>query len=311
MPQPFHEGEREIQDRLGDRPLAERNAAVLSTAIPAWAMAFVPEQRLLAMVATDANGDLWNTLVIGAPGFLDPLDGSRVRVSGLDDLLLADDPVASLLERGAMIGMLIIDLATRKRLRLNGEIDYRSNDVVELAIAEAFPNCTRYIQRREPAPGRPTVHQEDGVISRGIAPGPDQIALIHRADTCFVGSRHPDGRHDVGHRGGDPGFLQVLSDGRIRIPDYPGNGMYQSFGNFHLDPRAAMCVPDFLNGRLLQLTGTATLEFDSAEDPRQPTGGTGRYWTFTIAGWIARPLPDLSELQLCEMSPTNPKAASR
>jgi hypothetical protein len=301
-----------MQDRLGDRPLAERNAAVLSTAIPPWAMAFVPEQRLLALVATDAGGNrrLWNTLVIGAPGFLDPLDGTRVRVTGLFDLLTALDPVAARPERGAMMGLLIIDLATRKRLRLNGEVDYCRNDVFELAIAEAFPNCTRYIQRREIDPKPAPASSEETPVSRGIAPGPGQIALIHRADTCFVGSRHPDGRHDVGHRGGDPGFLQVLPDGRIRIPDYPGNGMYQSFGNFHLDPRAAMCIPDFLNGRLLQLTGTATLEFDAPEDPRQPTGGTGRYWTFTIAEWIERPLPELSELMLCEMSPANPKATS-
>lgn len=311
MHEPFHEGELWMQDRLGDQALAARNAAVLSTAIPAWAMPFVPEQRLLALVATDADGDLWNTLLIGAPGFLDPLDGTRVRVSGIHELLGANDPVAPLLERGAKIGMLIIDLATRKRLRLNGAIDIRESGVLELAIAEAFPNCTRYIQRREIDPNSASESIEGTPVSRGIAVGPDQIALIHRVDTCFVGSRHPDGRHDVGHRGGEPGFLQVLTDGRVRIPDYPGNGMYQSFGNFHLDPRAAMCVPDFLNGLLLQLTGTASLEFDAPDDPAQPTGGTGRYWTFTIASWIERPLPELLELRLREMSPMNPRAAVR
>jgi hypothetical protein len=66
--------------------------------------------------------------------------------------------------------------------------------------------------------------------------------------------------------------------------------MYQTLGNVSIDARAGLALIDFDRRRVLSLTGTAAIEFD-AEDLRHPTGGTGRYWSFTMERWVEFSLP--------------------
>src|SRR5437660_1130013 len=61
--------------------------------------------------------------------------------------------------------------------------------------------------------------------------------LITGADTCFVASfargEDASGRHgvDVSHRGGRPGFIGIDGDGALVVPDYAGNGFFNTLGN--------------------------------------------------------------------------------
>lgn len=66
--------------------------------------------------------------------------------------------------------------------------------------------------------------------------------------------------------------------------------MFQTLGNFARDARASVAVADFDRARVLSMTGTATLTFDS-EDPLHPTGGTGRYWDFQLEEWHEVSMP--------------------
>jgi ferredoxin-NADP reductase len=66
---------------------------------------------------------------------------------------------------------------------------------------------------------------------------------------------------DASHRGGDPGFVTVVDDGRLAIPDYPGNNHYNTIGNLELDPRAGLLFVSFATGSLLQLTGRVTVDW--------------------------------------------------
>ena len=58
------------------------------------------------------------------------------------------------------------------------------------------------------------------------------------ADTFFVASAHAERGVDASHRGGLPGFVRVLGDRTLEIPDYPGNSMFNTLGNPAADPRA-------------------------------------------------------------------------
>src|SRR5262249_50188119 len=159
------------------------------------------------------------------PGLASTVDGSTV-------VLDWTDPPA--LRAGAPIGLLAIELETARRLRINGRIARVSGGRIEIAVRESYGNCPKYIQRR-------CVVALDGVGAPAIEgrglDGPRR-ELIERANTAFVASRHPSHGADVSHRGGNPGFLRVLDAATIRVPDYRGNGLFNTLGNLVVEPRA-------------------------------------------------------------------------
>ena len=97
----------------------------------------------------------------------------------------------------------------------------------------------------------------------------------------------------------------MVDERTVRIPDYPGNSLFQTFGNFDLDPRCGLAFIDFERRRVLSATGRAALEF-GAEDATHPTGGTGRYWSCTLDRWVEFSLPAATRWTLIDRSPFNP-----
>ena len=95
---------------------------------------------------------------------------------------------------------------------------------------------------------------------------------------------------DASHRGGEPGFVELLEESTLSIPDYPGNHMFNTLGNLSLEPRAGVTFLDFETGRVLMATGTATIEF-ARPGNEQATGGTNRYWRFRVGEWCSFLLP--------------------
>ncbi|MGB8503905.1 pyridoxamine 5'-phosphate oxidase family protein [Mycobacterium sp.] len=72
--------------------------------------------------------------------------------------------------------------------------------------------------------------------------------------------------NDASHRGGPPGFVRM--DGEtLWWPDYPGNNMFNRFGNLAADPTAALLFIDFRTGHTLHLSGAATVQWDIPGDP--------------------------------------------
>jgi NAD(P)H-flavin reductase len=64
---------------------------------------------------------------------------------------------------------------------------------------------------------------------------------------------------DTNNRGGPKGFIRAISGHEIVYPEYSGNRLYQSLGNLIKNPAIGMVVPNFSNGDVLYLTGTATI----------------------------------------------------
>jgi predicted pyridoxine 5'-phosphate oxidase superfamily flavin-nucleotide-binding protein len=248
----FHQGELAAQARAG---FTERAAAVgrlVQPALPRGADGFLAHQTMLAVGAQAADGRLWASLFTGPRGFVTALDDTSVQVLAH----LADgDPVAPLTRRPGKLGLLAIDLETRIRLRMNGTSTPLDSGL-RLAIDQSFPNCPKYIQKRT-------------VVSLGATPAghPTTVAtltgdagrLITGADTFFVASASGTGDPDVSHRGGHPGFVELLSPTRLRWPDYVGNSMLMTLGNITEHPRAALLFVDWATGTTLHLTGRAEI----------------------------------------------------
>jgi predicted pyridoxine 5'-phosphate oxidase superfamily flavin-nucleotide-binding protein len=298
----FHRGEIEMQDRAGERDLAIRNGRMIQDRIPERAAAFLAQQNFCALGWRARDGDLWAVWF----GGLDPIacssaDGRRLR------LVIGHHPptwAAWLppLAPGDDLGVLFIDLATRRRLRVNGVVAEPSNGELIIAVQAAFPNCAKFIQRRD-ASTRAVV-ADPGHTERGTTLTETLVALIQAADTFFVASGLTTGGMDGSHRGGNAGFVRVR-DGRLRIPDYNGNSMFGTLGNFIVNPRAGLSFIDFAGERQLQMTGDVTVE-PRSDDDIEATGGTGRWWTFTPRHWVLSALSPSLAWTPAENSPFNP-----
>ena len=302
----FHEGEIAVQERAGERSIARRRAAMIDDRLGDAARAFLGTQGSLAVGVADADGALWASFWSVAPGFLEGDVGGRGLRISTDGAALGDDHARRIIRAGDGLGLVVVDFATRRRLRVNGEVVRAEASGIELRVREVFGNCQKYIQRRERSDH--ALDGESASAEHGFAIDAQRRALIARADTLFVASRHPTRGVDVSHRGGDPGFVHVERERTLRIPDYPGNSMFQTLGNVAVDDRAGIAFVDFEQRRVLSLTGRARAMFGE-EDPRQPTGGTGRYWELDVEQWAERSLPSTTTWTLLERSHFNPHAA--
>jgi ferredoxin-NADP reductase/predicted pyridoxine 5'-phosphate oxidase superfamily flavin-nucleotide-binding protein len=279
---PFHEGEQRVQDRLGVRDQIEPWARqVVRSSLPEEHRIFHTSLPFLVAAARDGKGRPWATLLTGAPGFVRSPDPERLV---MDTRPLPGDALEGALVAGADLGLLGIELETRRRNRVNGRIVDNGSGALVFEVAQAFGNCPQYIHerswRRVPAPReRPPARR----VSRLT---PAMLDWISGADTFFIASGHrgrgesPAYGMDASHRGGDPGFVRVESDTRLVFPDYAGNNHYNTIGNLTVDPRAGMLFVDFHRGSLLQLTGRASIDWDSDQLSRFP--GARRLVTFEL-----------------------------
>ncbi len=85
--------------------------------------------------------------------------------------------------------------------------------------------------------------------------GPDEAAFIAARDSFYLASVSETGWPYVQHRGGPPGFLVLLPDGRIAFADLRGNRQYLTLGNVAADGRVALFLMDYPNRRRLKLLG--------------------------------------------------------
>jgi uncharacterized protein len=252
----YHEGELEVQRRAGVAANAERIGRSIHREIPELARHFAEERRFAIIGAADPSGRVWATLLQGPPGFLSVPAANRLQVAARPD---RGDPLAEALAAPVDVGMLLIEPASRRRMRLNGRARPQGNGL-EIETREVYANCPKYIRPRAvalPAHG----HHSDRCRSDALTP--TQARWLAETDTLFIATRHLTAGADVSHRGGEPGFVRVPDPRHVLIPDYPGNMMFNTLGNIESDGRAGLLVVDFATGRMLQLTGRSAISWDA------------------------------------------------
>jgi predicted pyridoxine 5'-phosphate oxidase superfamily flavin-nucleotide-binding protein len=277
----FHEGELHVQRQAGVVADASRLEAMLDSRDLSPGMAtFLAQRTLVAITARDADGVLWVSPLVGPAGFLDVAGPQDLRIDAVPPV---GDPLRGL-PTGQEVGLIAVDFARRRRVRLNGLLTVADSGTLVVRVEQAFGNCPQYIQEREVAPA-PAGGTTDPTRARTDPPAdrlrPADITQIGESDTFFLGSSHPTRGSDASHRGGTPGFVRVDDDRTLWWPDYPGNNMFTSLGNLAIDPVAALLFLDFVAGRALHLTGRAELEQVPLGAPGDD-GGTGRRVRFQL-----------------------------
>jgi predicted pyridoxine 5'-phosphate oxidase superfamily flavin-nucleotide-binding protein len=303
--EPFHEGELEAQRLAGEAEEAARNAPMIGDRIMAGALGFVREQTMAVIGSRAAGGWLWSSIVFGLPGFLQPAaDRRSLTIQVQPELRDARDPLWANLEIDRQVGILVIDLATRRRLRINGRLGGFADNIMHIDVEESFANCPKYIQRREieVISGNATEEVSHGAeLANQLDAG--DVALLRQADTSFVTSAHPERGLDSSHRGGHPGFIEVINSRTLRIPDYAGNSMFNTIGNLLVDPRAGLVAPDFERHKVLQMTGEVEVVWAKAHDQ---VDDTGRSWIFHLHELRRSWIPVAVQNHFVEYSPYNP-----
>jgi hypothetical protein len=284
---PFHPGEQAVQERLGVRDIEEWARKVVRPDLPEQHRAFYSALPFLVAAARDADGRPWATLLAGPVGFVSSPDPRSLVI---DTKPVPGDALDGALTAPSDIGILGIELASRRRNRVNGRISDDGADALVFAVDQAFGNCPQYIRERQ---WRWVEGTRPGTPKRDTNLTPAHRAWIAEADTLFIASGHRgDGESrtfgmDASHRGGDRGFVSVASETRLVFPDYAGNNHFNTIGNLALDPRAGLLFVDFQTGGLLQLTGRTTIDWDSDAVARIP--GARRLVAFDIEEIVELP----------------------
>ncbi|WP_166222054.1 pyridoxamine 5'-phosphate oxidase family protein [Pseudomonas atagonensis] len=297
---PWHAGEQQLQAQVGvAERMEEFGRKVIRTWMPDQHREFYQQLPFMLYGAVDAEGRPWASVLEGAPGFAHSPDPQHLQFTGLP----ADDDPAQL-RNGEPVGLLGIELHTRRRNRLNGHVGGLNGRGFVVSVDQAFGNCPQYIQLRQfqrvplsDAQTRPA-QQSDAL---------DDAArrLIEGADTFFVASYvDVDGQRsvDVSHRGGQAGFVRVEGN-RLTIPDFAGNLHFNTLGNLLLNPKAGLLFIDFSTGDLLQLSGRTEILLD---DPQiEAFQGAERLWRFEVEKMVRRPAALALRWRFDGMSPTS------
>lgn len=281
----FHEGEIAVQERAGVKMMANRVGSGIHPVISDAAIDFLQQQPFIIIASRDSKQQVWASLLVGLPGFLSVIAPGTLLIGAQPR---PDDPLADHLQQGSALGLIAIQFAPRLRMRLNGTLARHTAEGLYIHAQEVYGNCQKYIQAR-PVTGvgsAAATAGQSGRTRRHTALTPQQQSWIARADTFFIASAHPEGGADASHRGGNPGFIQVVDEQRITFPDYSGNMMFNTLGNIAVNPSAGLLFLDFETGHTLQLTGHAAVIWDKDQIAAFP--GAQRLVTFEIHEIIER-----------------------
>lgn len=296
----YHAGELAVQARAGVQAEAEHLRKGIGGIIKPAAQEFLQTQQLAIASTIDERDRVWASLLTGELGFVQPLSEKTVEISAK---LNPYDPIRNNLQLHYDIGLLVIDLATRRRLRLNGKAEIKLGGKILVYIQQVYFNCPKYIQRRRlrvnavPVSSVPKVNRVMELTS-------EQQQWIAQADTFFIASFHPKSGADASHRGGNPGFVRILNASKLVFPDYAGNNMFNTFGNLFVNPQAGLLFIDFEQGNTLQLTGEAHIIWDT--DRIAEFAGAERIVEFEIEQVLELRHASPLRWQFIDYSPYNP-----
>lgn len=295
----FHSGEIEIQNRAGVTDLAKRVSKIISNTLPHNADYFLEYQTVVIIGSIDVESNVWASAAIGAPGFIIAPDRTtlRIDISAIRDKILIEN-----LKKNPDIGVLAIEFNSRMRLKMKGKARVEKSHI-KVLIERAYGQCPKYIQARELLSLKTENEINDNSESFENL-NPEIKKFISTSDTFFIATSNEKTGIDVSHRGGNPGFIEVLDTNTIVFPDYPGNNMFNTLGNIFANPHSGLLFIDFDKGDTIQLNGKATIIWD--EHRVNKFSGAERIVEFQIENGIVSAGSVPRDWEYISNSPFNP-----
>jgi uncharacterized protein len=153
----YHDGNRSLQDRFDSRRIADRLVEVLHRVrFTSEDREFIESRSMFFLATADADGWPDCSYKGGRPGFVRVIEDDAIAFPSYDGNGMFKS-LGNLLAN-PRVGMLFMDFAQPKRLRVNGTASIDFSDpllrsfegaqlVVRVRAAHIFPNCPRYIHR--------------------------------------------------------------------------------------------------------------------------------------------------------------------
>lgn len=148
---------------------------------------------------------------------------------------------------------------------------------------------------------------------------------------CLLATADRDGRCDVSPRGGPPGFVRVLDERRLVLPDLSGNNLLDSLSNIVANPGCGLLFIVPGRDETLRLDGTASITTDPAllslwdDELRTPKVAIGvevanafihcaksfrRGWVWDPASWSELDAPDACDILVSNLGLDDDAAAA-
>lgn len=129
-----------------------------------------------------------------------------------------------------------------------------------LASDVAFTPGVKAIQSRKGSRNAYARMEREGGWATTIT---EELAEFIAAQTSvFLATANVLGQPYIQHRGGPPGFLQIIDEHTIGFVDFNGNRQYISSGNLAENPKAHLFLIDYTTRQRIKLWGTARVVED-------------------------------------------------
>lgn len=266
----FHEGEVRLQaeSRVDTSTFDAMVGEGFQPRLQANEVRFVNQRTFAVAASVDSDGRPWASPLVRATGELfEVQDPKTVRIM---PPRVHGDPLFDNVGDTGELGVLYFDPSHRRRAKSLGHGSIGPDGSIDYRMRRNYGLCTKYIFKRSHEAGErgdstSTPGRQAPRLDHRLADA-DQVQL-HAADTVFLASHHVDHGADATHRGGPAGFVTVIDDTHITMPDYLGNGMFQTLGNLILDERVGLLSINFATGRTIQVTGRGSIRASGPEDP--------------------------------------------
>ncbi|MCF2949399.1 pyridoxamine 5'-phosphate oxidase family protein [Paraglaciecola aquimarina] len=307
MASAFHEGEQFIQQKVGKKNIMD---AVGKKFIRSFLLEqhceFYQGLQYVFIGHLDAQLQPWASILFKKTGLIKVISPTQLHI----DISETDTKTHEYFSKGDQVGLLGIELSNKRRNRLTGVVLDISADCIKIQVKQSFGNCPKYITPRViadwPASNQAThnkethsqaLHNQD--VQKTEAFNNKMLDLLKRADSFFVASyyqnslaknQHVSEGADVSYRGGEPGFIEIINNKQIIIPDYVGNNFFNTLGNIEKSGKAGLLFINFDNGDTLSMSGKAKILWD-LEPTKQisKSNKAQRYWQFTLEQAYLKP----------------------
>lgn len=254
----------ELEATVGRQPLAALMKSI--TKLDSHCAAILAYATAAVMVHIDSEGVLHTATVGGEAGFANPDSASHV---AFETRPARTEPRP---EVGSSAALLFLIPGWRESLRINGRID-----ATGLMVEEAFVHCgkamirSRLWSQPEAIVDAPTSQTQIADSGNGscVVSESNRIDDAHRtflmaAPFAVIGSCDTDGRADASPKGDPAGFIAVLDDHTVALPDRPGNRRTDTFHNLLERPAVTVLAMTPGDDRTLEIRGRARLTTDPA-----------------------------------------------